>query len=159
MHLCSGDGRHEILETEIIMTLEQDVINASMAFYRALNKMANGTTDSMVEIWAEGDVTAFHPIGGRDDGYDTTIDSFNGVAGIANKGDIAITEQTFHVTNDMACEVGREVGTLTLAGIEVAIDQRVTNIYRREDAGWKIVHHHTDLSSSMVDLVKRLQAS
>ncbi len=141
------------------MTIKQDVKEVSAAFYQALNEMASGEKNTMMQIWAEGDVTAFHPIGGRDDGYETTINSFNGVAAIANKGDIAITDQALHVTDNMACEVGREIGTLTLAGIEVSIDQRVTNVYRRDDAGWKIVHHHTDLSPSMVDLVKSLQAS
>jgi ketosteroid isomerase-like protein len=45
-----------------------------------------------------------------------------------------------------------------LAGETVCIEQRVTNVYRREGAEWKIVHHHADLSPSMVDLLGRLQA-
>jgi hypothetical protein len=31
-------------------------------------------------------------------------------------------------------------------------------IYRREAGTWKIVHHHTDLSPVMIDLVASLQA-
>jgi hypothetical protein len=27
----------------------------------------------------------------------------------------------------------------------------VTNIYRREGGGWKMVHHHTDVSPAMVE--------
>ncbi|HYU19986.1 MAG TPA: nuclear transport factor 2 family protein [Chloroflexota bacterium] len=34
---------------------------------------------------------------------------------------------------------------------------RVTNIYRREGGEWKMVHHHTDVSPAMNDLLSRLQ--
>jgi len=39
----------------------------------------------------------------------------------------------------------------------VSMEHRVTNIYRREAGGWKIVHHHTDVSPVMLDLLSRLQ--
>jgi len=54
--------------------------------------------------------------------------------------------------------VGIEQGRATLAGEQITIEQRVTNIYRREAEGWKMVHHHTDLSPAMLDLLGRLQA-
>jgi len=61
-------------------------------------------------------------------------------------------------TGDVAYELGVERGTLTIAGQTVSnFDNRVTNIYRREVTGWKIVHHHTDLSPAMIDIVSRLQ--
>jgi ketosteroid isomerase-like protein len=37
------------------------------------------------------------------------------------------------------------------ASERVGIDWRVTNIYRREGDGWKIVHHHTDFSSEVAE--------
>ena len=47
---------------------------------------------------------------------------------------------------------------MTLAGQTLAIEHRVTNVYRREDGTWKMVHHHTDLSPAMMDLLAGLQA-
>jgi ketosteroid isomerase-like protein len=44
-----------------------------------------------------------------------------------------------------------------LAGQHVSFEQRVTNIYRRETGGWKIVHHHPYLSRAMRDILARLQ--
>ena len=44
-----------------------------------------------------------------------------------------------------------------LAGQHVSFEQRVTNVYRREAGGWKIVHHHPDLSRAMQDILARLQ--
>jgi ketosteroid isomerase-like protein len=35
----------------------------------------------------------------------------------------------------------------------------VTNIYRREAGGWRVVHHHTDVSSEMLDVLARLKAA
>jgi ketosteroid isomerase-like protein len=50
-----------------------------------------------------------------------------------------------------------EEGEATLAGERIQIEQRVTNIYRREGGEWKLVHHHTDASPAMNDLLSRLQ--
>ncbi len=57
----------------------------------------------------------------------------------------------------MAYEVGTERGSLELVGQTVEIDQRVTNIYRREGGEWKIVHHHTDLSPTMIEALKSVR--
>lgn len=38
------------------------------------------------------------------------------------------------------------------------IEHRVTNIYQREAGAWKIVHHHTDTSAAMLEILSRLQA-
>jgi ketosteroid isomerase-like protein len=59
----------------------------------------------------------------------------------------------------MAYEVGVETGTLTLAGLTATIEHRVTNIYRREAGTWRVVHHHTDGSPAMQDVLARLNAS
>jgi len=40
----------------------------------------------------------------------------------------------------------------------VTIDHRVTNIYRRESGVWKMIHHHTDSSPAMQDVLSGLQA-
>ena len=54
--------------------------------------------------------------------------------------------------------VGIERGKAKIAGEEVAFEDRVTNVYRRESGTWKIVHHHTDISAPMMEILKRLQA-
>ena len=37
-----------------------------------------------------------------------------------------------------------------------SLRHRVTNIYRREAGAWKLVHHHTDISPAMLDVLARL---
>lgn len=136
---------------------ESEVRVASQRFYAALNRMAQGDASSMAEIWSQGPaVSALHPIGGRQIGWEAVGASFRQVAELADGGEVTLRDQLIRVLGDVAYELGVESGRLSLAGIEVAIDFRVTNIYRREGGGWKIVHHHTDLSSPMLDTLKRL---
>jgi len=127
------------------MSLENEVRSASEQFYSALNRMA------------KGEAGALHPIGGRDVGWDKIGSSFDNVAGIASGGEIRLKDQLIQVNGDLAYEVGTEEGTLTLGGLKVPIEHRVTNIYRREPGGWKVVHHHTDASPAMMDVLARLQ--
>ena len=56
---------------------------------------------------------------------------------------------------DVAYTLGTEHGQAKLADESIGIDWRVTNIYRREAGGWKIVHHHTDVSPAVVEALDR----
>jgi len=140
------------------MTSENEVQKASEQFYAALNRMANGDADSMTDIWSHNaTVTALHPVGGRSVGWDEVRESFNQVAQIASDGRIKLEDQTIHVTGDLAYELGVECGQAKFSGQQVNLDHRVTNIYRREADSWKIVHHHTDVSPAMLDVLDQLQ--
>lgn len=141
------------------MSLEDEVRNASTQFYAALNRMANGEKGSMAEIWAHGPtVTAMHPIGGRTVGWDAVRDSFDQVAEMASDGKIELKEQVIHAAGEMAYELGVEQGPIKLAGHPLTIEHRVTNIYNRESGVWKLIHHHTDLSPAMLEVLGRLQS-
>lgn len=140
------------------MSAESEVRSASEQFYSALNRMAKGETGAMNAVWSHcTGATALHPIGGRDVGWAQIGTSFDNVAGIASGGEIRLKDQLIQVTGDMAYEVGIEAGTLTLGGLKASIEHRVTNIYRREPGGWKVVHHHTDASPAMMDVLARIQ--
>ena len=58
------------------------------------------------------------------------------------------------LSDDVAYTVGTEHGQAKLADETVGIDWRVTNIYRREEGEWKVVHHHTDVSHALVEVLK-----
>jgi hypothetical protein len=45
-----------------------------------------------------------------------------------------------------------------IAGQKVTDQVRVTNIYQKEGGTWKIVHHHSDLSPAMVEILNKLQS-
>ena len=139
------------------MSAKEEVLQASKQFYSALNRMLKGDTGPLANIWSHGSsVTTMHPIGGREIGWEKVADSFKGVAGIASGGEVALTDQRIEVDGNMAYEVGSEKGQATLGGKKVAIEHRVTNVYRKEGGAWKMVHHHTDTSPAMLDILRRL---
>lgn len=140
------------------MANEDEVRAASEKFYAALNRMAKGDAGPLGDIWShQGAVTAMHPIGGRQVGWDQVRGSFEQVAQLAGGGQIKLNGQFIQVAGDAAYELGVEHGQVTLAGRQVNLDHRVTNIYRRESGTWKIVHHHTDIAPAMLDVLKSLE--
>ena len=140
------------------MATKDEISKASKQFYAGLNRMANGDAGLLADIWSHSSaVTAMHPIGGRQVGWDAVRASFEQVAQLASDGKIELKDQLIHVAGDVAYEVGVEHGQLKLAGQKVIIEHRVTNIYQRETGAWKMIHHHTDTSPAMLDVLRRLQ--
>jgi ketosteroid isomerase-like protein len=142
------------------MSAEDEVRKTSTQFYSALNHMAEGDGGEMSRVWSHSDtVTTMHPIGGEQVGWEAVKESFDQVAALASGGHVEIADQVLRTGEDLAYELGTERGTMTLAGETIVVDHRVTNVYRREADEWKLVHHHTDLSPSMIGILERLQAA
>ena len=140
------------------MSAEDEVRNASKQFYSALNRMLSGDAGPQAAIWSHGAaVSAMHPIGGRQVGWDKVRESWEQVAQLASGGKVELKDQHICVAGDVGYEAGVEKGQLKLAGQQVGIEHRVTNIYRREAGGWKIVHHHTDVSPAMLEVLGRME--
>ena len=138
------------------MSAEDEVRQASQQFYAALNRMLHGDAGPLSDVWSHGPVTTMHPIGGRQVGWDEVRGSWEQVAELASDGKVDLEDQILRVVGNAAYELGVERGQLTLAGQQAAIEHRVTNIYQREAGAWKIIHHHTDLSPQMQDILSRL---
>lgn len=141
------------------MAAKDEVRKASKQFYAALNQMVNGDAAALVRIWSHGAAaTAMHPIGGRDTGWKKVRASWENLAKIATGGKVKLRGQLIQVAGNVAYELGVEQGDVGLSGERVSVEHRVTNVYRREAKGWRIVHHHTDTSPAMIELLNRLQA-
>ncbi|MFC7097515.1 YybH family protein [Halobaculum marinum] len=138
---------------------EDDVRAASDRFYGALEAMANGDASSMADIWShEDDVTTMHPIGGREEGWEAVKASWDGVAAASTDGTVTRTNQVVRVVGDAAYELCEESASMTFAGDPVAIENRATNVYRKEGDEWKIVHHHADHDAEFAELVANMGA-
>jgi ketosteroid isomerase-like protein len=140
------------------MSAEEEVRESSARFYAALSRMAQGVVGAMDDVWShDAGSTAMHPIAGREVGWDNVKSSFDQFAQIAKGGHVALKDQWIHVLGDVAYELGIEYGGGTLGGIPATWEHRVTNIYRREGGAWKMVHHHSDPSSTILDVLRQLQ--
>ena len=145
-------------EIKVMHRRADEVRQVSERFYAALNTMANGDAGPMSAVWAHGgDVTTMHPIGQREVGWEQVRPVWEMAASAFTAGQIRLRDQLIRVGADLAYEVGVEEGEAMLAGERVTLNQRVTNIYRREGGEWKMVHHHSDASPVMNDLLSRLQ--
>ncbi len=139
------------------MSRVDEVKAASDRFYSALSRM---DVTQLPEIWSHSEtVTTMHPMGGEQVGWEAVRESFEQAAGAMTDVHVEIADQTIQAGDDMAYEVGVERGHGTVAGESISIEHRVTNVYRREGGQWKLVHHHTDLSPAMVEILQRRQAA
>ena len=144
------------------MSAEGEVRNASAQFYAALNRVLDGDAESLADIWSQSAIaSAMHPIGGCQAGWDKVRESFEKAAQLTSGGHVELRDQRLWVSGGLAYEVGVEHGQAKLAGEPVTLEQRVTNIYRSEPGtgGWKIIHHHADLSTEMLSILSRVQAA
>ncbi len=131
---------------------------ASEHLYDALYHMLNGNSCLMESIWSHSpDVTTMHPVGGREVGWDEVREKWDQLARLTSDGDIKLCDQLIRVEGDIAYEVGTEQGQVKLGRKKVSMQHRVTNIYRLEAGAWKAVHHHTDISPALADVVRSLE--
>jgi ketosteroid isomerase-like protein len=140
------------------MSVEDEIRQVSDRFYAAVNRIHNGDSEPMMEVWSQSsDVTVTHPFGGRQMGWDEVRASWEQTAQLRLGGHTTLRDQLIRVGSDMAYEVGSEFSEGTIAGQPLRADVRVTNIYRREAGGWKMVHHHTDAAPAAQEVLSRLQ--
>jgi ketosteroid isomerase-like protein len=132
------------------MAVEDEVRQASEQFYVALNSTLNGDPGPMMEVWSHGsDASAMHPFGSRSLGWEEVRAGWEQAAQALSDGQVALDDLVVVPTaGDVAYTLGTEHGQVKVGDESIRVDWRVTNIYHREDGGWKIVHH-TDFSSEV----------
>ena len=134
------------------MAAEDEVRQASEQFYAALNSTLDGDSSPMEQIWSHGsDVSAMHPFGSRSLGWEEVRAGWEQAAQAFSDGQVALDDLVaVPISGDAAYTLGTEHGQAKVGDASIGIDWRVTNIYRREADGWKIVHH-TDFSSEVAE--------
>ena len=139
------------------MTAEDDVRALSKKFYSGLSRM---DVAALPEIWSHSDdVTTMHPMGGEQVGWEEVRTSFELAAGPMTDSHVELIDQRIYAGTDLAYETGIERGSAKLAGEPIEFEHRVTNVYRLEDGQWKMIHHHTDLSTGLAEMLQRRQAA
>jgi len=139
------------------MSTEDEVRAVSDRFYSALGRLDVSQIES---VWSQSNsVSTMHPMGGEQVGWPEVRRSFEEAAGAMTDIHVELVDQRIQVGEDLAYETGVERGRGKVAGEQIEFEHRVTNVYRREGGQWKMVHHHTDVSPGMVEVLRRLQAA
>ena len=139
------------------MALEDEIRQASEQFYAALNRAINGDPGPMMEVWSHGsDVTAMHPLGGRETGWEEVRASWEQVAQVFSEGQVSLDGlMIVPLSDDVVYTLGTENGQAKLGDETVGVDWRATNIYQHEGGEWKMVHHHAEVSPALVQALDR----
>jgi ketosteroid isomerase-like protein len=139
------------------MSKEDEVRTVSDRFYTGLSQM---DVSALPDLWSHReDVTTMHPMGGEQVGWEEVRGSFEQAAGSMTDSRVDLIDQRIYAGEDLAYETGIERGRAKIGGEPVEFEHRVTNVYRLEGGQWKMVHHHTDVSPGMVEILQRLQAA
>lgn len=120
------------------------------ALYSALNSMLSGDAGPIQSVWSPGDdATYAGPFGGYFVGSAAIAEEFSRAAALRLGGRIETTGVHMVSGADMGYTTCVEHGIdHVIQGKRVTIAHRATNIFRHEPGGWRLVHHHTDESSS-----------
>jgi ketosteroid isomerase-like protein len=132
---------------------EEEVRRAAERFYAAQTHGLNGDFGPMEELWSHGsDVSVMPPSGGRVLGCEEVRAAWERAARAFSGGEVTLEDVVVvPITEDTAFTMGTERGHRKVGDQTIHFEGRVTNVYRREAGGWKIVHHHTDFSSALVE--------
>ena len=113
-------------------SVEEDVLAANAAFYSAF---AERNAAAMDRLWSDrAPVACIHPGWHALDGREAVMASWRGIFQGPGAPAIICDAPTVHVCGDAAFVLCTEQ---LPGGLLVA-----TNVFVREDDGWKLVHHH-----------------
>ena len=92
------------------------------------------------------DATLLGAAGGFTKGGENAAERLGWVAAQSVGGTTAYEHVASGVTADMAYTVSIQLGDQLFAGVDTAMQSelRVTEIYRREDGEWRLVHRHAE---------------
>jgi len=142
------------------MAVQDEIRQASDRFYAALNQMlSTGDSGPVTAAWTQGQQgSTMHPIGGREIGREQVLATWKQAGPMFSGGRSAVDDlEVIPLTEEVAYTIGTERFEGKVGGEQLHGEWRATNIYRREEGGWKIVHHHCDAASEIQDLLRRLQ--
>ena len=99
------------------------------------------------ELWSRGDdISLFGAFGPCKKGWHQVGKTVEWVAGRYREGVVTAEYEVVHEGADLAYTVGYETGDVILDGAPTRQRLRVTQIYRREDGDWRLVHRHGDFA-------------
>jgi ketosteroid isomerase-like protein len=108
-----------------------------------------GDPEPFKALWSRGDdVSLFGAFGPCKKGWHQVGKTVDWVASRYREGVVTSEYEVVYQGADLAYTVGYEIGDVVLDGAPTMTHQklRVTQIYRREDGQWHLVHRHGDFA-------------
>ena len=144
------------------MSVEDEVHQASDRFYSIMNRAINGdaTVLELPDVCSQGDdMTVMSEMGGRQIGWPEILAMWE--AGMSAVSSGSVETRDLRVTSlgrDAAYTTGTVNASVTIGEMPLTFSARCTDIYRRENDGWKLVHHHLDALPDAAGFQNALEA-
>ncbi len=128
-----------------------DLLEINNLFYDGLNSMFKGDVEPLNKIWSHGDfITYSGPFGGTLKGWENVGKDFSDVASMKLGGKISPSEVHAYVNGSVGYVSCIEVGeNVDHNGQIIKVGHRATNIFQLENGTWRLIHHHTDISTQL----------
>jgi uncharacterized protein (TIGR02246 family) len=122
-----------------------DVLSTEQAAEAAIYQ---GDPEPFKALFSHGDdVSLFGAFGPCKRGWAQVGATVEWVASRYRDGVVTAEYEVVHEGADLAYTVGYEIGDVVLDGTQMTRQRlRVTQIYRREDGQWRLVHRHGDFA-------------
>ncbi len=129
----------------------EELIEANNQLYAGLNEMFIGKLEILNNLWSHTDsITYMGPFGGFLKGWNEVNCDFTKVAAMKLGGKIICNDLYVYAGTDFGYTTCVEVGeNLDLEGKPIRVSHRATNIFHLENGKWRLIHHHTDISSQL----------
>jgi len=110
--------------------------------------MILGDPEPFKALWSHRDeVSLFGAFGPCKKGWHQISKTMDWVASRYREGTVTDEYEVVHEGADLAYTVGYEIADVVLDGTPKTRQRlRVTQIYRREDGTWRLVHRHGDIA-------------
>ncbi len=136
---------------------QEEVRQATLKYYVALNSAMKGELEPISGVWLHAsNVTDLGRLGGSAVGWNEVYAHYQSMARMNAGANFAPTEIKVVVDGDMAYTVCNESGQArSPQGGNVSISGRATNIFRRDNGKWKLIHHHADPTGALQETERR----
>ena len=115
------------------------VLDANRAFYTALESR---DAERMDALWSHGeDVACVHPGWHRLDGWEEISRSWRAIFANSRRWRVQPAEERAFVSGEIAVVLCVEVLEVS-GGSGTPARMQATNVFRREEGVWRMVHHH-----------------
>lgn len=124
--------------------------------YAANQRVINGDAAPMLVLWSHGpEVTAMPTLGDLEVGWERVRAEWERIAGLYADGRMTVDPLLVRVGGDLAYSVDIEHVEAAVDGRPLSASVRATNVFRRENGTWKVVHHHGDALPAVERRIER----
>ena len=114
--------------------------------HAAITKQSQGHPEPFLELWSHaGDVTIMAAIGGYQVGFDAVRELLTAASKTQQFDGWSAENVATVLDGNLAFTVELEHYAHTVDGEDKGITLRATQIYRREDGQWRVIHRHGDI--------------